>query len=117
MYGAELLMDRKISARTTFSSFMKIVENPCSFDKTFKKIILAKDETIVCLQGEYFKYNVAKQTFTKLKLIAAAGCNTSDVARQASIASSMKAKCQISCKDSNGERTKMLFFKTVSMPR
>lgn len=117
MYGAELRMDRKISAKTTFTSFMKIVENPYPFDRTFRKIILADNETIVCMQGEYFKYNVAKQTFTKLKLVAVAGCNKSDIARQASIPTSIKMPYQISCKEDNGERMKMLFFKTASMPR
>jgi hypothetical protein len=117
MYGAELQMDRKISAKTTFPSFMKIVENPYPFDRTFRKIAIADDETIVCMQGEYFKYNVAKQTFTKLKLVAAAGCNKSDIARQTSIPTSLKVSYQISCKEDNGERMKMLFFNTTSMPR
>lgn len=116
MTGKNFGLDRRITGRTTYEAFMKVVENPYPFDRTFKQIHLAENETIVCMQGEYFKYNTSTQSFSKLQLVAAAGCSKSDAARRASMRNS-KIPHHLSCIEENGDRIKMLYFRNTAMYR
>lgn len=103
----------QITKGTSYESFMDMVNHPARLDRFFKKIPISRNETVVRINGDYYKFD--DKSFTKLQLVKAAGCSKSDRVRQAKLAVSMRSNGMLVCKEDLGDRVTILHFREVNM--